>query len=80
MKRGDVMAMISIRLNDRDASLIRSYAQLKGISLSDLIRNTVINKIEDEIDIQYFNDATKSLRKTLSLDELEQIVRGVKNV
>ena len=70
------MAMISIRLNERDASLIRNYAKLKGISLSDLVRNTVIHKIEDEIDIQYFTEATKSLRTTFSLDELEHLVRG----
>lgn len=74
------MAMISIRLNERDAGLIRNYAKLKGISLSDLVRNTVIHKIEDEIDIQYFAEATKSLRNTFSLDELENMVRGDQSV
>ena len=80
MKRGGIMAMISIRLNERDASLIRNYAKLKGMSLSDLIRHTVIQKIEDEIDVQYFTEATKHLRTTFSLDELENLVRGDQGV
>ncbi len=74
------MAMISIRLNERDASLIRNYSRLKGISLSDLVRNTVINRIEDEIDVQSFAEVTKSLRSTFSLDELENMVRGDQSV
>lgn len=74
------MAMISIRLNERDAALIRNYAKLNGISLSDLVRNTVINKIEDEIDIQYFNEATKKLRNTFSLEELEHMIRSDQGV
>ena len=74
------MAMISIRLNERDASLIRNYAKLKSISLSDLVRNTVIQKIEDEIDIRYFVEATKNLRNTFSLEELENMMRSDQSV
>lgn len=74
------MAMISIRLNERDAGLIRNYAKLKGISLSDLVRNTVIQRIEDEIDAQYFAEATKKLRNTFSLEELEDMIRSDRGV
>ena len=74
------MGMISIRLNERDAGLIKSYARLKGMSVSDLVRNTVINSIEDEIDMQYFAVATKSLRTTFSFEELEHIVREDRRV
>ena len=74
------MTMISIRLNERDTSLIRNYSKMKGISLSDLVRNTVINKIEDEIDVRYFAMATKNLRTTFSLEELETLVRENQNV
>lgn len=72
--------MISIRLNERDACLIRNYAKLKGISLSDLVRNTVIHKIEEEIDVKYFAEATRKLRNTFSLEELEDMVRGDRGV
>ena len=43
---------ITLRLSDEDALLIGSYAELNGISVSELVRKAVIEKIEDEIDIE----------------------------
>jgi uncharacterized protein (DUF1778 family) len=68
--------MISIRVSERDAMLIKHYSRLRGLSQSDFIRNTVVSKIENEIDAKYFADATKHLRNTFTLEELENIVRG----
>ena len=45
---------ISVRLNEEDTKLIRKYAQLNNISLSDLIRNSIIEKIEDEYDLESY--------------------------
>ncbi len=39
---------ISVRLNEEDTKLIKAYADINNISLSDLIRNAVLEKIEDE--------------------------------
>lgn len=39
---------ISLRLNEQDTKLIKSYAQLKGISVSELIRQSVLERIETE--------------------------------
>ena len=39
---------ISVRLSENDTKLIKAYAEMNNISLSDLIRNAVIEKIEDE--------------------------------
>ena len=33
---------ISVRLNEKDTELIKAYAKINNISLSDLIRNAVI--------------------------------------
>ena len=63
---------ISIRLNEEDEKLIREYASLKHISLSDLLRNSVIEKIEDEIDLKSFNKAMKAMKKTYSFDEVKK--------
>ena len=49
------MGIISLRLNDRDNTLIRKYAELNGMELSAFIRQTVIEKIEDEYDLALFN-------------------------
>jgi len=49
------MSIISLRLNDRDNTLIRKYAELNGMELSTFIRQAVIEKIEDEYDIALFD-------------------------
>jgi len=49
------MSIVSLRLNDRDNTLIRKYAELHGMELSAFIRQAVIEKIEDEYDLTLFN-------------------------
>ena len=49
------MSIVSLRLNDRDNTLIRKYAELNGMELSTFIRQAVIEKIEDEYDIALFD-------------------------
>ena len=36
---------ISVRLNDEDTELIKAYADMNNISLSDLIRNAILEKM-----------------------------------
>jgi len=55
--------MISLRLNDRDESLVKNYAALMGISVSELIRKSVIERIEDEIDLNTYNEAMAEYKK-----------------
>ena len=38
---------ISVRLSEEDTKLIKAYAEMNNTSLSDLIRNAIIEKIED---------------------------------
>lgn len=66
---------ISLRLSDEDTKLIKDYAKINNVSISDLIRQAVIEKIEDEIDLDAYNKAIKSFKKnpkTYSLDEIEK--------
>ncbi|GAU75923.1 type II toxin-antitoxin system RelB family antitoxin [Fusibacter sp. 3D3] len=50
-----MMSTISLRLNDKEDMLIRKYAELHHVDLSTFIRQTVIEKIEDEYDLTLFN-------------------------
>ena len=43
---------ISVRLNEKDTKLVRAYAKMNNISLSDLVRNAILEKIEDEYDLE----------------------------
>ena len=66
---------ISLRLNEEDTMLIKKYAELNKISVSDLIRQTVLERIEDEYDLELFNKALaehKNNPVTYSLDEVEK--------
>lgn len=66
------MATISLRVDDRDSKLIRDYAKLKKTSVSDLMRNAIIEKIEDEIDLENFDRVLASTEKTHSLDDIKK--------
>ncbi len=49
------MSTVSLRLNDKDDTLIRKYAELHNMDLSTFIRQAVIEKIEDEYDLSLFD-------------------------
>ena len=63
---------ISLRLSEEDAKLIKDYAKINNISVSDLIRQAVIEKIEDEIDLTAYN---KVVREVYSKSE-SAMMRG----
>ena len=42
---------ISLRLNDEDTMLIKKYAEINKISVSELLRQTVMERIENEYDL-----------------------------
>lgn len=43
---------VSIRMSDEDTRLIKDYARLHGVSVSDFLRRAALEKIEDELDIR----------------------------
>lgn len=74
MKGGIIMA-ISVRLSDADDKLIKQYATLHNISVSELFRQAVMERIENEYDLSAYNVAMEEFKKdpvTYSLDEVER--------
>lgn len=66
---------ISVRLNEEDEKLIKTYAKLKNISISDLIRTAVLEKIENEYDKEVFKKVREEFKekpKTYSLKEMKK--------
>lgn len=66
---------ISVRLNEKDTELIKAYAEMNNISLSDLIRNAVLEKIEDEYDLKCYEKAIEQYKKdpkTYTLEEAKE--------
>ena len=65
---------LSLRLSDEDAMLIRKYAEMNGMTMSDVIRSSVIDRIEDEFDLKLYEKALSSFKAdpvTYTLDEVE---------
>ena len=59
------MATMTIRMDDKDAELVRKYARFEGVTLSDFARNAIFEKIEDAHDLQ-------ELRETIAHDTGER--------
>lgn len=66
---------ISLRLNDEDTMLFKKYAEMNGISVSELVRQSVLERIEDEYDLSAYEKAMKEYENnpvTYSLDEVKK--------
>ena len=66
---------ISLRLNEKDTKLFKEYAKLNGMTLSELVRSSVLERIEDEYDLKSYNEAFAEFEKdpvTYSLDDVEK--------
>lgn len=66
---------ISLRLSEQDALLIKKYAEINGLSISELVRQAVLEKIENEFDVKAYKEAMNQLKEdntTYSLFEVEK--------
>ena len=67
------MGTISLRMDKENEKLIKEYAKTKNITVSSLIRNAVLEKIEDEIDMDLYHIAMKqhiANPQVVSFDEM----------
>lgn len=66
---------ISLRMSKEDTELVKKYAAIKGVSVSDLLRRTIMERIEDEYDLKCYKEAMAEYEQdpvTYSLDEVEK--------
>ncbi|MBQ3408200.1 MAG: CopG family transcriptional regulator [Clostridia bacterium] len=69
---------ISVRLSDKDSELIKAYAEMNGMSISDLVRKAILEKIEDEYDLECYYKAMEDYEKnpkTYTSDEVKQMLK-----
>lgn len=67
------MNTINLRINDEDNKLVRDYAKANNMTISNLIRNSVLEKIEDDIDLKLYNLAMEEHKENpqdISFDEM----------
>lgn len=66
---------ISLRLSKADSMLFKKFAEMNGITVSELIRSSVMERIEDEYDLKVYKKAMQEFKKnpvTYSLEEVEK--------
>ncbi|MFK3985787.1 MULTISPECIES: type II toxin-antitoxin system RelB family antitoxin [Exiguobacterium] len=67
------MSTISVRLDEEDARLIREYAKTKNLTLSTLVRDAVLERIEDELDLKLYYEAMNAHQEhseAISFDDM----------
>lgn len=70
--------VISLRISEQENILIKDFAKFYGISVSEFILTTVMQRIEDEIDLRAYEEAMAEYKKnpvTYTLDEVEKELR-----
>lgn len=69
------MADILLKINPEDEKVIKEYAKSKNISVSTLFRNSVLEKIEDDIDLNLYKQAMQDFEEnpeSLSFDDMRE--------
>lgn len=66
--------MLSVRCTTEDEKIIKTYAAAQGKSVSELLRELVMEKIEEEYDLKIIQEylAQKEGMKLLTADEVEK--------
>jgi predicted DNA-binding protein len=69
---------VSVRLNKEEEKLLKQYADLHGISVSEVIREAIFDKIEDEFDMSVAEKALHEYRKNSKTYTLEEVIQVTK--
>ena len=67
----------SVRLSPAEDVLIKKYAALNNMNVSEFVRQAVLERIEDEIDLQAYERAMAEYREnpvTYTHDEMRRIL------
>ena len=70
--------VLSIRFTDEEVKVLKKFAALEGISVSELIRSSVFEKIEDVLDLGLVEEGLKQYqkdKKTYTLAEVKSLIK-----
>ena len=56
------MSTITVRLNSDEEKLYKEYAEFKNVPLSTLMKDALLEKIEDEIDLKSISEYENRLK------------------
>lgn len=65
----------TVKMNEKESSLVKDFADLQGTTVSDIIRKAVLEHIEDKLDLAAYEQGYADYQKnpkTYTLDEVEK--------
>lgn len=68
---------MSVRLSPEEKELFQSFAKMHGLSMSELVRRSVLERIEDDYDLRVALKAMEEFKKdpvTYSHDEVRKML------
>ena len=68
---------ISIRLIDVDTDIIKSYASMLGMNVSELVSKIVLDHIEEEFGLKEYEKAYAEYRKNPVTYTLDEVVKDL---
>ena len=71
------MGVSSVRMSKEEEELIRAYCELHGLSISTALKQALLEKIEDEYEIKWAEEALEEYKKdpeTFTLEEVEKML------
>jgi hypothetical protein len=71
------MSIVQARLSAEEDLLVREYARAKNITVSALVRESVLNNIEDDLDLEVYEAAMKQHLAEPQAISFEEMVRLV---
>ena len=66
---------VSVKLSSEETELIKNYADMHGVTVSEFMKQSVLERIEDEIDIGIYNEEIEEYKRypvSHSLEEIEK--------
>ena len=67
------MAVISVRINEEETKLLKSYCKIHGISMSEAYKQALLEKIEDEFDAEEMIKDIAKFNKNPQTHSLEEV-------
>ena len=71
------MSVLSIRLNDDEKKIINAYAKFNNKTITQVVKEAILEKIENEFDLNELNKAIEEYEKnpiSYSSDEVWKIL------
>ncbi len=65
----------SIRLNNDESDIIKAYAKLNGMTVSELFRRSVMEHIENEFDLKAYDEAMEEYEADPVTFGLEDVIK-----